>query len=141
MGHLLAPIALFLFVLLYVVDWIIMIVKNIKRRAFFETTSKKNYTKSFLVDIMGYWVFKDSFNFLFCKKETPLFNKFGESISSALGRGYYIGNRLSKFGWVFKWILDIVWITDWFNGGHCKVSIMNDLDIRSIKKKYFELIT
>ncbi len=147
MGFLLAPIALFLFALVGTVHSVVTLLTNISRRAFFKTTSQVKFQLAFDIDVFGNYLFRETWKFLFVKKNlhkvylsyavcTPkTFGVFGETISSALGRGRRDG-WLSFFGWLFSWLLDIIWFTDWFKGGHCKASIMTDQRIHEIRKSF-----
>ena len=129
MGFILAPISLFLFAFIGSIHSLITIVINISKRAFFRKTSKIKYTFALNVDILGNYLFKDTFNFTLLKKGYIYFGIFGETISSALGRMLRDG-KANYFGYFVAYTLNIIWFTDWFKGGHCKASIMTDEKIK-----------
>ena len=134
MGFLLAPIALFLFALVGSIHSIVTLLIAIPRRAFFKTTSKLKFQLAFDIDVFGNYLFRDTWNVIFAW-ETKLFGVFGETISSALGRGRRDGG-LSWVGYAFSIFLDVIWVTDWLKGGHCKASIMSEYRIEEIRKSY-----
>ena len=134
MGIILAPIALFLFSLVGSIHSIVTLLIAIPRRAFFKTTSALKFQLAFDIDVFGNYLFRDTWNFIFAS-EFKLFGVFGETISSALGRGRR-DSGLSWFGYAFSIFLDAIWFTDWFKGGHCKASIMSNERIEEIRKTY-----
>lgn len=147
MGFILSPIALFIFALVGAIHSLTTVIINIPRRSFFKKTSKLKFQLAFDIDVFGNYLFRDTWNLIFARKKThficmsyaihpPLkFGAFGETLSSAFGRGRRDG-WLSFFGWLFSFILDIIWFTDWFKGGHCKASIMSNERIQQIRKSY-----
>ena len=134
MGFILAPIALFLFAIIGVIHSFVTLLTNISGRAFFKRKSAKKYQFAFDVDVFGNYLFRNTWNVFFAK-ESKLFGGFGETISSALGKGRRDGG-LSWFGYAFSIFLDVIWVTDWFKGGHCKASIMSNERIEEIRKTY-----
>jgi hypothetical protein len=133
MGFILAPIALFLFGIIGMIHSIVTLLVNLYKRAFLKTVSKKKFQFAFDVDVFGNYLFAETFNALLAKE--ILFGRFGETISSALGRGRRDGT-LNCFGWLVSVLLDIIWITDWLKGGHSKASIMSYKRIEEIKNSY-----
>lgn len=128
MGIILSFIATILYILLYIVDFIRVLIVNIKRSAYIKKVDKERFTTALQADVFGNYQYKDLFNWMFCKKGKVLFGVFGETISSALGKGRR-DEKLNGFGFAFSYLLDIIWVTDWLKGGHCKASIMSDIEI------------
>lgn len=135
MGFILAPIALILFALVGLINYFVVIIVNISRRAFFRKVSKIKIQFAFNVDVFGNYLLADTWNLLFCLKSEQYFGVFGESISSALGK-ILRDKKASIFGYVFAYFLNVIWITDWFAGGHCKASIMNEARITEVRNSY-----
>ena len=138
MGFILAPIALLLFSLIGFVHSFVTIVINVKRRAFFRNVSKIKSKFAFDVDVFGNYLFAETWNLLFCKKGYKVFGVFGETISSGLGK-LLRDKKASWFGYAFAYFLNFIWFTDWFRGGHCKVSIMKNYKIKENKNSYFSV--
>lgn len=134
MGIILSFIATILYVLLYIIDFIRVLIVNIKRSAYVKKVDKERFTTALQADVFGNYQYRDVFNWMFCKKGKVLFGVFGETISSALGKGRKY-KKLNGFGFAFSCLLDFMWFTDWLKGGHCKASIMSEERIEEVKKK------
>jgi hypothetical protein len=134
MGIISAPIALLLFTFIGVIQSILTPFKYLYRRAFFRKWHNTSFSFAYDVDVVGNYLFRDTWNLLFCKKGVNEFGRFGETISSVLGRIRKQGG--SHFGLIFGYFLDVIWITDWLKGGHCRASIMTSTEIKINKLKY-----
>lgn len=135
MGIILAPLALFLFSIVGVVHTLITPFQFIYRRAFLRKLHKETFTFAFDVDVFGNYLFRNTWNILLCKKGNTYFGVFGETLSSCLGK-ILRDKKASVFGYIVAYALNVIWITDWFKGGHCKASIMSDIIIIEIKNAY-----
>jgi hypothetical protein len=124
MGFLLSYIAIILFVIVYLLDEIILMVVNVKNRKWFKTVSERKYSKAFAIDVFGNYLFPATWNVIFSNGGYS-FGRFGESLSSALGRKFE-EESLSIVGLFMYGVLYIVDYTAWGIGGHCFVSIMSD---------------
>lgn len=129
-------IALILYILIYIIDFIRVLIVNIKRSAYFRKIGKSHFTAAYQTDVFGNYQYKDTWNWMFCKKEVNLFGVFGETLSSAFGKGRKTKNTLNGFGIIISYILDFLWVSDWFKGGHCKASIMTNEMIQNNILKY-----
>lgn len=135
MGIILAPIALFLFSLVGIVHTILTPVQLIYRRAFFKQLHNETFNFAFDVDVFGNYLFRNTWNLIFCKKGCQYFGIFGETISSCLGK-ILRDKKASWFGYAFAYFLNAIWVTDWLKGGHCKASIMSHIRIVEIRNSY-----
>lgn len=136
MGHVLSYIAIILFTVVYLLDGIIILIKGVKNRKWYYYTSSRSRDKAFKTDIIANWLFPETWNLLFSNGGYE-FGRFGESLSSALGKKYE-GGSLSIAGLVIYGILYIVDVQAWKKGGHCYMSIMDDDTINKFidRKKY-----
>lgn len=125
MGYLLAYIAIILFTIVYIIDGLVILLYQVRNRKWYQLTSSKSRSKAFKTDIISNWLFPDTWRFLFSWKGGYNFGRFGESLSSCLGRKKQ-ENTLSWVGLIFYYILYGLDFTAWRRGGHCFVSIMSD---------------
>lgn len=132
MGFLLAQISLILFVVVYFLDGITMLFIDVKDRKWYKTTEKRKFTKAFKVDVFGNNLFGNFWNLIF-STGGYLFGRFGETISSCLGRKK-LENTLSLFGLFSYYILYGLDYTKWKQGGHCIASIMTEQEITNFLK-------
>lgn len=133
MGFVLSIVALLLFSLVYILDDLIGLFVNVKGRKWYKVTSKRKFTKAFKVDVFANYLFPDFWNIIFSSGGYA-FGKFGETLSSCLGRKK-IESSLSWLGLLFYWILYAVDFTQWRNKGHCVASIMTELEINNFLKR------
>lgn len=133
MGFILSYIALLLFVVIYVFDGVIELFIDVRGRKWYKTVSKRKYTKAFAIDVFGNYLFKATWTFLFSWNQGYSFGKWGETISSCLGRKK-LEHTLSWIGLFFYYLLFIVDYTKWDNGGHCVASIMSEEEINKFLK-------
>ena len=68
MGIILAPIALILFVLVFILETIFSFFFRTKKRKWYKVVSEKMYRKAKLIDIFGNYLFPEFWNFVFSKK-------------------------------------------------------------------------
>ena len=130
MSYILAYIAIILFTIVYILDGFIILLFKVKDRKWYKLTSKKSRSKAFKTDVIANWLFPDTWAFLFSCKIGYKFGRFGESLSSCIGRKYQ-DNSLSYFGLFFYWLLYLIDFTAWGKGGHCITSIMSDEEINN----------
>lgn len=135
MGTLLGFIATGLYVIVYIIDLIRVFIVNIKRSSYLKRIDKENFTSAFEADVFGNYQYKETWNWMFCKSGHNIFGVFGETLSSAFGKGRR-DDTLNGFGLVISYLLDFVWFPDWKKGGHCKASIMDDYQIKINQKSY-----
>ena len=133
MGFLLTPIAWLLYTLLFIVDEFRVLVFDVKNRKWFKTTGNRKFKKAMSVDILGNYFYGDTLNWLFSKGGYK-FGRFGETISSALGRKF-IEKSLSLFGLLWYYILYAADYTNWRKGGHCIANIQSDEQINNFLKE------
>jgi hypothetical protein len=129
LGYILAYIAIALFTIVYLIDGIIILFFEVKNKKWYELTSKKSKTKAFRTDVIANWLFPDTWTFLFSWKGGYKFGRFGETLSSVLGKKK-MDKSLSWVGKFFYYFLYAIDGTSWFKGGHCFVSIASDEDIQ-----------
>jgi hypothetical protein len=134
MGYILAYIAIGLFTLVYIIDGFIILLCNVKGRKWYKITSQRSRTKAFKTDVIANWLFPDTWTFLFSWKGGYKFGKFGESLSSCLGKKK-IDKTLSWIGLFFYCVLYCCDWTAWGKGGHCFVSIMSEEEIKDFINK------
>ena len=72
-------------------------------------------------NLCGY-EFRSLFTFLFVKKTGTVFGNIEFSISEILGYNQR-DKTLTWLGWLLVYILWVIDVKNWFNGGHCIVSI------------------
>lgn len=133
MGFILSYIAIILFVFIYLLDSIIILIIDVKNRKWFRTVNKQKYTKAFDIDVFANYLFPKTWNLLLGSRGYQ-FGRFGETLSSAIGRKY-IENSLSWFGYFIYYFLYLVDFSTWKAGGHCKASIMHDYQITNYINK------
>lgn len=132
MGFILAFIANVLFSLIYLIDGFIILLTNVVGKKWYRTTSIRSRDKAFKTDIISNWLFPTTWNLLFSNGGYS-FGRFGESLSSCLGRKKQ-ENTLSWVGLIFYYILYAIDYTNWEKGGHCIASIMTDAQIKNFIK-------
>jgi hypothetical protein len=128
MGFLLSYIAIILFVIVYLLDEIILMVVNVKNRKWFKTVSQRKYTKAFDIDVFANYLFPTTWTFIFSWKGGYKFGRFGETLSSVLGRKK-IDNSLSWIGIFIYYLLYALDFSKWKAGGHCYWAIMHEYQI------------
>lgn len=133
MSYILAYIAIILFTIVYLIDGIVILCINVRNRKWYHLTSTRSRSKAFKTDIIANWLFPDTWAILFSWKGGYKFGRFGESLSSCIGRKYQ-EKTLSWFGLFFYYILYAIDYTNWKKGGHCIASIMTDAQIKNFTK-------
>ena len=133
MGFILSYMSLILFVIVYLFDGIIELFTEVKNRKWYKTVSQRKYTKAFAIDVFGNYLFKSTWTLLFSWNGGYKFGKWGETISSCLGRKK-IENTLSWIGLFFYYLLYLVDFTKWKSQGHCISSIMSEEEINKFLK-------
>lgn len=133
MGIILAPIALMLFVLVFIVETFFSLFFETKKRKWFTLISARLYRKAKLIDIFGNFLFPEFWNFIFSKKgDNYKYGVLGETLSSATGKKK-IENSLTKTGLILYYILYIIDFPSWKYGGHCIRHIMSEEQIKNFK--------
>jgi hypothetical protein len=126
MGWVLNIVALFLFILLAIIDQVV--------RLFTKRSGKSAYSNGFKINVFGNELYADTFNLLLLKKGSNLFGRFGEPISSVLGRAY-IGNHLNWLGHVVRFLVDAADVPMWLKGkSHCVEWIRTQEGINEYKE-------
>lgn len=128
MGFILSYIAIILFTIVYLLDSVIIMIFNVANIKWFKGVSKLKYTKAFAIDVFANYLFPTTWTFLFSWKGGYKFGRFGETLSSVLGRKK-IEKSLSWFGLVVYYILYAIDVPRWKLGGHCYWAIMHDYQI------------
>lgn len=137
MGIILAPIALILFIIVFIIETMFSLFFETKNRKWFQLISKRMYEKAKLIDIFGNYLFPEFWNFVFSKKGNNYkFGRLGETISSCLGKKR-LENSLSLIGYGMYYILYILDWTAWKKGGHCVYHIMSEEQIKNFNKSYY----
>ncbi len=131
MGFILNIIALALYVAVYIVDYFITFFKYKGQRGYFKKVSKNHFQKAFNLDVFANIQYKDTWAVVFGRKGYQ-FGRFGETLSSVFGKKR-ADKSLTCFGFFVTIVLDILWVTDWIKGGHCKASVMSEERINAIK--------
>lgn len=132
MGIILAPIALFLLILVYILNIIFSMFFNIKHKKWFKLYSSRMYRKAKLIDIFANYIFPDLWNWMYSiKGNNYKFGILGETLSSVLGKKKE-EKSLSFIGIIFYYILYIIDFDSWKYGGHCKRWIMTEQEIKKI---------
>ncbi|WP_295093810.1 hypothetical protein [uncultured Flavobacterium sp.] len=129
----LSIIALILFVVIYVLDDVTVLFINVKNRKWYKITSKRKFNKAFKVDVFANFLFPDFWNLIFSKGGYK-FGRFGETLSSCLGRKK-MEKSLSKAGLLIYYILFAIDLSKWKNNGHCIASIMTNEEIQNFINK------
>ena len=133
MGIILAPIALVLFILVFIVETFFSLFFETKNRKWFQLISKRMYEKAKLIDIFGNYLFPEFWTFCFSKKDKGYkFGRLGETISSVLGKKR-LDNSLSIGGFIIYYVLYGFDFTSWKYGGHCIRYIMSEEQIKLTK--------
>lgn len=132
MSVFLSILALIIFVILHVIDSFVVLFKGIRKRKWYKLIKVRYYRKAYNIDVFGNYQFKDTWNLLLSKNGYE-FGKFGETISSVLGKKQ-IEKSLTKTGWALLFIINIIDFPNLKNGGHCKVSIQNEEQIKKFIK-------
>lgn len=135
MGIILAPIALLLFVVVFILEAIFSLFFEVGGRKWYELISKRMYEKAKLVDIFGNYLFGDFWNWFLSDGKGYPYGVLGETISSATGKKS-IDKTLNFWGWVLYYMLYIIDIPSWKYGGHCKRWIMTEEQIQEFFNKY-----
>ena len=134
MGFILSFIAHILFTLVYLLDGIIILFVGVRGRKYYELVSKRKFDKAFKTDVLANFLFPTTWTFFFSHYGGYKFGRFGETLSSAIGRKSQ-DNSLGWFGYVFYYILYGVDYTKWKLGGHCVANIMSEEEIENFIKK------
>lgn len=127
---LLSFIAQILFSIVYLVDEVIILFVGVKGRRYYELVSNRKYDKAFKTDVFANFLFPTTWTFLFSSKGGYNFGRFGETLSSALGRKK-LDNSLSWLGYALYYLLYALDFSTWKLGGHCVTSIMSDEEINN----------
>lgn len=133
-NYLLSYIAIVLFVAVYLLDSILLLFNDVQRRKWYKLTSGRSREKAFKTDVIANWLFPSTWNFLFSWKGGYKFGKFGETLSSCLGRKKK-EKTLSYTGLFLYLLLYAIDVSSWKKGGHCEASIMTDLEIENFINK------
>lgn len=133
MGIILAPISLFLFIIVFIIESIFSMFFRTKGRKWFRLFSLKMYNKAKLIDIFGNYLFPEFWEFIFSKKgEFYKFGRLGETISSALGKKK-LEESLSIGGLIMYYILYLIDMPSWKYKGHCIRYIMSEEQINNFR--------
>lgn len=133
MWYLLSILAMFLFLLLFVVNFFFSMIYNVKDRKWFNLTQDRNKRKAVLIDVFGNYVFADFWNYAFSKNGYR-FGVLGETLSSAFGKKR-LEKSLTIFGLIVSYVIDMIDFTKWSKNGHCIASIMTDEQIDKMFEK------
>lgn len=129
----LSIVALCLFVVIYILDDFAVLFINVKNRKWYKVTSKRKFNKAFKVDVFANYLFPDFWNLTFSKGGYR-FGRFGETLSSCLGRKK-LEKTLAWVGLLIYYILFVIDFSQWKNKGHCIASIMSDNEIADFLKR------
>ena len=91
--------------------------------------TERKFTKAFRVDVLGNWLFADLWNLIFSKGGYQ-FGRFGETISSCLGRKFQ-EKSLTRHGRFWYCLLYAVDFTKWKKQGHCISNIQTEAEINN----------
>lgn len=122
MGFILSFIAYTLFIFLAPINFLVILIKNVKTESFLSTTNNFWKQNAIELDIFANKHYKTLWNVTLRKSQGYSFGKPNETISSSLGK-LQVQNKLSWMGWI---VVIILWVIDykyWFVGGHCFNSI------------------
>ena len=122
MGFILSIIAYLLLIPTALVNFVVVMYKNVHTFGFFKVMDDYWYNNALELDIQMNNHFKDLWNVIFKGIGGYEFGKIGETISSALGKNQR-DKTLSIGGWVMVIILYVIDFKYWFKGGHCLNSI------------------
>jgi len=127
MGWILNIIALQLFSLISLVDTIVRLVTK--------RSGKSAFTKAFNINVFGNYLFGKTLNICLLKKDVSIFGRFGEPISSVLGKAY-IREKLNWFGHIIRFLVDAADVPMWIKGkSHCVEWIRSEEDIKETALK------
>ena len=133
MGIILAPIALILFIIVFIIETMFSLFFETKKRKWFTLISARLYRKAKLIDIFGNYLFPEFWNFIFSKKgDNYKYGILGETLSSATGKKK-IENSLTKTGLILYYILYIIDFPSWKYKGHCIRYVMTEEQIKNFK--------
>lgn len=113
-------------------------VKDVKRRKWYQLIDKRAFEKAFNVDVFGNYQFRELWNWALIKENGYKFGRLGETISSALGRNV-LRAELTFIGKGLVAIIDFIDVSKWKSGFkgdgfHCVASIMTDDEITQFKR-------
>ena len=134
----LSIVALIIFAILSLIDLIFLMVKDVKRRKWYQLIDDRAFEKAFNVDVFGNYQFRELWNYFLIKENGYSFGVLGETISSALGRNIKL-KKLTITGKILVAIIDFIDVSKWksgFNktGFHCVASIMTQEEIDKFKR-------
>jgi hypothetical protein len=113
----------------YIIDTFFKLFYKIIRGKWYELTNERLFIKSYMIDVFGNYMFSEFWN---CTLSVGgyKFGRFGETMSSVFGKKLAEAT-LSPAGYLLAYYLDLLFVTDWENGGHCSASILNDSQIEN----------
>ena len=126
MGFLLSIIAYALFIPVALINFLVVMYKNIRRKGFFKAMDSYWHQNALELDIYTNYHFRTTWNTLLRRKNGYKFGKDGETISSALGKNQR-DKDLAAIGWILVVLLYIIDFKFWFKGGHCMNSINDEI--------------
>lgn len=132
MGIILAILALFLLIVIFILETIFSIFYRTKKRHWYQLVSDRMYRKAKLIDVFANYLFPDFWNWLF-GKDGYKFGRIGETLSSVLGKKK-IENTLNWFGLFFYYFLYAVDYKSWKLKGHCIRWRMTEIEINEFFK-------
>jgi hypothetical protein len=109
-----------------------MLFTNVKGRKWYQLIDQRAFTLAYNIDVFGNYQYARFWELIFSKGGYS-FGRFGETISSALGKKQ-LEKSLSMGGWVIVVILFIIDVPKWFQRGHCIASIQTDAEINNFIK-------
>ena len=118
MGFVLALVSYVLFILVWIINFPIVLLKHVRSNGFLIVTNEYWRQHAVAVDIFGNYAYRATWNMLFRTSLGYRFGKRDETISSALGKNLRDGT-LSWCGKVVCWILHLI------DKKHCINSIRN----------------
>jgi len=122
MGFILSIIAYALFIPVAIINFLVVMYKNIRLQGFFKAMNNYWFLNALEIDVWTNSHFKTTWNTLLRRKNGHAFGGEGETISSALGKNQR-DRDLSTMGWIVVGILFIIDFKYWLKGGHCLNSI------------------
>jgi hypothetical protein len=134
MGFILSYIALFLFVVVYLIDEFIIMLFDVKDKKWFRLVSKSKFNKAFKVDVFSNELFPTTWKVFLSWNGGYTFGKKGETLSSCFGKKK-LENTLSWHGLFWYYLLYVIDFNNWNKGGHCVASIMSDKEINEFKNR------
>ena len=138
MSVILSKLGLIIFVLIDLISTFLMLFTDIKGRKWYQLIDKKAFQKALNIDIFGNYQFKEFWN-LTMSKNGYQFGRFGETLSSCLGRKQ-LERSLSWFGWFILLLVNLSDFSKWKsgfkgNGFHCVASIQTHEEINNFINK------